>query len=575
MKSKILVIDDEESIRFTFKTFLSEEGHKVHTAEDYEGALDAISSTDLDFIITDIILGPHSGIDILRKVKERDMHCPVLIITGEPNMDSATEAVRLGAFDYIYKPIRKETLLRVTMHALRHKSILDGKKLLEAENERYRLNLEAIFKSLNDGIVTVDREMRVIEANEATRNICGFSPEEIVGKRFGKVLSRCNKPCHKVLKETLKTKKTIREFRVECGHQVRSGQIVLLTSSPLMDRKKKFVGAVLVARDITRLSNLEKKLKERHKFHNIIGKSLRMQEVYRLTEYLADTETTVLITGESGTGKELVASAIHHRGKRADKPLVIVNCSALAETLLESELFGHVKGAFTGAIKDKAGRFQLADGGTVFLDEIGGISPIVQLKLLRVLQEKQFERVGDSKTIKVDVRVIAATNSNLKEKIRLGEFREDLYYRLKVVEIAIPPLRKRLEDLPLLVNHFCRLFENSFNKKIDGVSDEVLTTFMNYPWPGNVRELQHAIEHAFVLCRGRNITLDHLPSEIVEYYRGTRRAHGKKLVNEPHEIQQALDKTDWNKAKAARMLGISRQTIYRKINEFGLAKLAE
>jgi len=575
MKSKILVIDDEESIRFTFKAFLSKEGHDVLTVEGYKAAMEVISSTDLDFIITDIILGPQSGVDILREVKDRGMNCPVLMITGEPNIKSATDAVRLGAFDYLYKPVRKETLLRVSDRALNHKKLLDEKSRLETENERYRLNLEAIFKSLNDGIVTVDREMRVIEANEATRNICGFFPEEIVGKRFGKVLSRCNKPCHKVLKETLKTKKTIREFRVECGHQVRSDQIVLLTSSPLMDRKKKFVGAVLVARDITRLSDLEKKLKERHKFHNIIGKSLRMQEVYRLTEYLADTETTVLITGESGTGKELVASAIHHRGKRADKPLVIVNCSALAETLLESELFGHVKGAFTGAIKDKAGRFQLADGGTVFLDEIGGISPIVQLKLLRVLQEKQFERVGDSKTIKVDVRVIAATNSNLKEKIRLGEFREDLYYRLKVVEIAIPPLRKRLEDLPLLVNHFCRLFENSFNKKIDGVSDEVLTNFMNYPWPGNVRELQHAIEHAFVLCRGRNITLDHLPSEIVGYSKGPSRARGKKFVNESHEIQQALDKTDWNKAKAARMLGISRQTIYRKINEFGLAKLAE
>ena len=575
MKSKILVVDDEEGIRFTFKAFLSKEGYNVLTAEDYESAMEIISSADLDFIITDIILGSQSGIDILRKVKERDMHCPVLIITGEPNIKTATDSVRLGAFDYIYKPIRKETLLRVTNHALRHKSILDEKSRLETENERYRRNLDAIFKSLNDGIITVDRETCVIEVNEATKRICGFFPMEIIGKKFADVLFQCHKPCLNVLKETLKAKKTIREFRVECRHQVRSGQIVLLTSSPLIDRNNRFTGAVLLVRDITRLSDLEKKLKERHKFHNIIGKSPGMQEVYRLTEYLADTETSVLITGESGTGKELVAGAIHHRGKRADKPLVTVNCSALAETLLESELFGHVKGAFTGAIKDKAGRFQLADGGTVFLDEIGDISPIVQLKLLRVLQEREFERVGDSETIKVDVRVIAATNRNLKEKIRLGEFREDLYYRLKVVEVAIPPLRKRLEDLPLLVNHFCRLFENSFKKKIDGVSDEVLTTFMNYPWPGNVRELQHAIEHAFVICRGRNITLDHLPSEIIEHYRGTSRAHGKKVVNEPHEILQALNKTDWNKAKAARMLGISRQTIYRKINEFGLAKLAE
>jgi len=575
MKSKILVIDDEESIRFTFKAFLSKEGHEVLTVEDYESAMEIISNTDLDFVITDIILGSQSGIDILREVKDRGMNCPVLMITGEPNIKSATDAVRLGAFDYLYKPVRKETLLRVSDRALNHKKLLDEKSRLETENERYRRNLDAIFKSLNDGIITVDREMCVIEVNEATKSICGFSPMEIIGKKFTDVLFQCHKPCLKVLKETLKTKKTIREFRVECGHQVRSGQIVLLTSSPLIDRNNRFIGAVLLVRDITRLSDLEEKLKEKHRFHNIIGKSLGMQEIYRLTEYLADTETSVLITGESGTGKELVASAIHHRGKRADKPLVTVNCSALAETLLESELFGHVKGAFTGAIKDKAGRFQLANGGTVFLDEIGDISPIVQLKLLRVLQEKQFERVGDSKTIKVDVRVIAATNRNLKEKIRLGEFREDLYYRLKVVEVAIPPLRKRREDLPLLVNHFCRLFENSFKKKIDGVSDEVLTTFMNYPWPGNVRELQHAIEHAFVICRGRNITLDHLPSEIIEYSKSTRRAHGKKFVNEPHEILQALDKTDWNKAKAARMLGISRQTIYRKINEFGLAKLAE
>jgi len=575
MKSKILVIDDEESIRFTFKAFLSKEGHEVLTVEDYESAMEIISNTDLDFVITDIILGSQSGIDILREVKDRGMNCPVLMITGEPNIKSATDAVRLGAFDYLYKPVRKETLLRVSDRALNHKKLLDEKSRLETENERYRRNLDAIFKSLNDGIITVDREMCVIEVNEATKSICGFSPMEIIGKKFTDVLFQCHKPSLKVLKETLKTKKTIREFRVECGHQVRSGQIVLLTSSPLIDRNNRFIGAVLLVRDITRLSDLEEKLKEKHRFHNIIGKSLGMQEIYRLTEYLADTETSVLITGESGTGKELVASAIHHRGKRADKPLVTVNCSALAETLLESELFGHVKGAFTGAIKDKAGRFQLANGGTVFLDEIGDISPIVQLKLLRVLQEKQFERVGDSKTIKVDVRVIAATNRNLKEKIRLGEFREDLYYRLKVVEVAIPPLRKRREDLPLLVNHFCRLFENSFKKKIDGVSDEVLTTFMNYPWPGNVRELQHAIEHAFVICRGRNITLDHLPSEIIEYSKSTRRAHGKKFVNEPHEILQALDKTDWNKAKAARMLGISRQTIYRKINEFGLAKLAE
>jgi len=280
----------------------------------------------------------------------------------------------------------------------------------------------------------------------------------------------------------------------------------------------------------------------------------------------------VLITGESGTGKELVARAIHYESIRSAKPLVTVNCSALAENLLESELFGHVKGAFTGAVKDKVGRFQMADGGTIFLDEIGETSSLIQLKLLRVLQERVFELVGDSKPIAVDVRVIAATNRDLKEKIRIGEFREDLYYRLKVVETILPPLGERREDIPLLVDHFCRLFENKFKKNIKGISDDVLNTFMQYPWPGNIRELEHAIEHAFVLCRDRTININHLPPEIKKISKPQVHVSGKRSVDDPQEIFDALNKTDWNKAKAARMLGISRPTLYQKIKEYKLTK---
>jgi len=572
MKSKILLIDDEESIRSIFKTFLSEEGHEVITAKDYTTALDVISRKNLDLMFVDIILGGHTGIDILREVKQNGTSCPVIMITGEPNIETAAEAVRLGAFDYVPKPIRKEALLRITHHALDHKALLDEKDRIEAEKERYRSNLEATFRSVKDAIVTVDDTFSVIEANEATKSICGVSPRETIGKGFGDVLNRCNKSCHKVLRETLKTKNTIKEYRVECRHQDRPRQVVLLTSSPLKNRDKRFLGAVLVIRDITKVTDLERELRERHQFHSIIGKSSKMQEVYRLVEDLAETEATVLITGKSGTGKELVARALHYGGTRAAKPLVTLNCSALAENLLESELFGHVKGAFTGAVKDKTGRFQIADGGSIFLDEIGDISPRIQLKLLRVLQEREFERVGDSTTIKVDVRVIAATNRDLGEEVRRGEFREDLYYRLKVVEVPLPPLREKREDIPLLVDHFCSLFNKRFKKNISGISNEVVTTFMHYPWPGNVRELEHAIEHAFVLCHGQAITVDHLPSEIKEYSEPKRPTHEKMSIDGPKEILQALEKTDWNKAKAARLLGISRQTIYRKIDDYKLTK---
>ena len=575
MKAKILVIDDEESIRFTFKSFLSREGHEILTAEDYSTAIEIISRTDLDLMFVDIILGRHTGVDILKEVKNRGMHCPVIMITGGPNLETAADSVRLGAFDYLPKPIRRETILRVTNQALSSKALLDEKDRLEVEKERYRNNMDAIFRSVKDGIVTVDNEMRVIEANEATKSICAFSPQEIIAKIFTEVKSQCKKSCHKVLRETLKTKKTVREFRVECRHQKRPRQVVVLTSSPLVDRDNRFTGAVLVIRDVTRLTDLERELRERHTFHNIIGKSRKIREIYRLLEDLADTDTTALITGESGTGKELVARALHYESIRAQEPLVTVNCSAMAENLLESELFGHVRGAFTGAVKDKAGRFQMADKGTVFLDEIGDISPRIQLKLLRVIQEREFERVGDSTTIKVDIRVIAATNRNLREKVRQGEFREDLYYRLKVMEVALPPLRERLEDIPLLIDHFCNLFNKRFKKNIDGISDEVLTRLIHYPWPGNVRELEHAIEHAFVLCHGLIITVDHLPFEIKENSEVKHPTYKKRSIDESKEILQALDKTNWNKAKAARLLGVTRQTIYRKIDQYKITKSPE
>lgn len=502
---RILVIDDEEGIRFTFRKFLSDQGYTVATSENFEKALIRIRESDFDLIITDIVLEGKSGIDILQEVKKRNLLCPVVMITGYPDIETTTNALRSGAFDYIIKPVRKHTLLRVAEMALQHKAVVD-------EKERYRLNLEAIFGSVKDAIITVDNELMVVEVNEAAKNICGFS-RHVIGKVFSSQQKNCGGKCLEALKETINKKQPVELCRIECSNNKWPGQVVTITTSPLLSRQGVFSGAVMVVRDETDLVSLERDLRKRRQFHAIIGKSEEMQKLYSLMEDLCGVETTVLITGESGTGKELVAEALHYGGVRSNKPLIKVNCSALSENLLESELFGHVKGAFTGAIQDKVGRFQRADGGTILLDEIGDISPSIQLRLLRVLAEKEFERVGDSTPVKIDVRIVAATNQDLREKIRRGEYREDLYYRLRVVELTSPPLRKRREDLPLLVDHFLDKFNQQFNKKIVAVSADVMKLFMDYPWPGNVRELEHCLEHAFVLCRQSIIGVNDLPPE--------------------------------------------------------------
>jgi two-component system, NtrC family, response regulator HydG len=487
---------------------------------------------------------------------------------------------------FYYEIIRKDGIKRIIEnsisllkdpegHRIGFRSIvrdITDRKRIEEELQRHRSRLQAIFGSVKDAIITLNSGMVVVEANKAIENICGLVPKKIIGKVFTDCLIQCSKNCHEIIQKALNGMPLIGEYQIKCSHSHRPEQRVIITSSQLVNRDDNFMGLVIVIRDITRLSNLEKELGKRHQFQNIIGKNSKMQAIYELLDDLADLETTVLITGESGTGKSIVAKALHYCGNRALKPLVTVNCSALPESLLESELFGHIKGSFTGAIKDAQGRFQAAQGGTILLDEIGDISPRIQLKLLKVLQEKEFERVGESSSIKTDARVIACTNKDLKEKVKLGEFREDLYYRLKVVELKLPPLRERLEDIPPLVGYFCDSFKKSFQKSIRGLSDEVMHAFMNYRWPGNVRELEHSIEHAFVLCHDRVISLDHIPSEIREYTDAEKKVTEKLPEEKPEEVLMALNKTYWNKAKAARLLGIDRSTLYRKIRKYQLSK---
>ena len=380
MQAKILVVDDEESIRYTFESFLTDEGYGVCTAENLDQALQLCVTTEFDLVFSDILLGSASGVDFLRLFREQNQHCPVVMITGFPTVDTATEALRLGVYDYIPKPVTQEMLLRVTRMALRYRQI-------SAEKRRYQANLEAVFRSVKDAIVTIDQEFRVIQYNAAAEVFCGLDASQ-VGRPFAAITATCRGACGAALRQTLVSRAPQEIERFECVSLAGESRVMTLNTAPLLDAEGGFLGALLVMRDETRLNALEVDLQQRSRFHTLIGTSPAMQAIYGLLDKLAQVPTTVLITGESGTGKELIADALHHKGVRRNGPLIKVNCAALSENLLETELFGHVRGAFTGAVKDTPGRFELARGGTIFLDEIGDISPRMQVRLLRVLQEK-------------------------------------------------------------------------------------------------------------------------------------------------------------------------------------------
>lgn len=561
---RVLVVDDEESIRYTFEDFLSHDGYQVDLAHDYDSAIERFRQKEFDLVFVDILLIGRSGIEVLRAIRNMNSRAQIIMITGAPSVKSASEAMRLGALDYIVKPVDQESLLKTARMAMRHKRMTE-------EKESCQRNVECIFKSVKDGIVTVTQDMSVSAINDAALRICGLSGNHLVGSPVQEVFGPCNMGCVRALLDTLAHRQSVELHHVECRAAHRTRQIVSISAAPLLDHQQKFSGGVMVIRDESRLFELEQDLKEQRELNRIVGNNAALRRVKDLIKDLADVNTTVLISGESGTGKELVVDAIHEISRRRNRPLVKVNCSALSEHLLESELFGHVKGAFTGAVGDQTGRFERADGGTIFLDEIGDITPRMQLRLLRVIETMTLERVGDGTPIRIDVRIIAATHQDLRRRVEEREFREDLFYRLKVVEVPLPPLRERRDDIPLLVAHFVRRFNAKFEKQIKAVSADALALLMGHDWPGNVRELENALEHAFVLCHQATITIDHLPPEfrssIPLSLPSTLTANGD---NEIDRIVKILRKTDGNKAKAARLLGMSRKTIYRKIEKYGL-----
>ena len=563
MDTHILIIEDDGLLSATFQRILKGAGYRADVAGDYHAGKERMLRGGYDAILLDINLqGERTGIDLLKEIRRENCDTPVVIITGSPEVATAAEAVRNGAFDYLCKPIEKEQLLRIARTAVRHKA-------LNAELERYRRNLEAVFRSVRDAIVTVNLDMAITDLNEAAYGLCVFS-RDAMGKRLDEIAGECCGACLRAVEDTLRSGQMVDRVAFACpiGGEPR---VLTMRTSPLVGHGGGCEGAVLVLRDETLLDSLKRDLKKRRDFHNnLIGKSEKMQEIYSRIEMLADVQTTVLIGGESGTGKEVVVEALHYAGKRRDMPLVKVNCSALSENLLESELFGHVRGAFTGALKDKKGRFEMAAGGTIFLDEIGDVSPAIQQKLLRVIQEKEFERVGDTTPVQVDVRIISATNKELKALVENGSFREDLYYRLKVVEVRMPPLRERREDLQLLSDYFLEQFNREFGKTLQGLSPEVMRAFMEYPWPGNVRELKHAIEHASILCKNSVITPGDLPPELRAPRPVPPAFPAEITTDEASTILQTLKDTKWNKTEVARVLGMSRQTLYRKLKELGI-----
>jgi PAS domain S-box-containing protein len=446
-------------------------------------------------------------------------------------------------------------------------TILIVKKMKMEKEKNAR---DVILDSINEGVFTVGLDWRITAFNRAAERITGVSRDDAIGRKCSDVFHAdiCEKDC--ALRRTFETGKPTVNGTAHIvsnkGHRVP----IRISSAILADSEEKVVGGVETFQDLSQIEQLQKELKSRHTFEDIVGRSPLMIKLFEILPQIAESSSTVLIEGPSGTGKELFARAIHNLSPRKKKRFLPVNCAALPDTLLESELFGHKAGAFTDAKRDKAGRFALADGGTIFLDEIADISPALQVRLLRVLQERVIEPLGSIEPVKVDVRVLAATNKNLAQLVQSGKFRDDLYYRIRVVHLMLPALNQRREDIPLLIDYLVAKFNRIQGKDIAGISRDAMARLMEHDYPGNVRELENIIEQAFVLCRGGMLELHHLPPELRPVVHETLRGFGPMSLDamERHLIMETLQRRGGNRTEAAEDLGIDMSTLYRKIKYF-------
>ena len=523
--------------------------------------------------------------------------CGILFEKNSDGMNFLKESLRDNraftnlAFNIKTKKESKKNVLASITPIVRNENVIsavlvfrDTKEMLnlteELEERTTELidqknKLDAIFNSNIEGTFTIDDGWNVTSFNAAAEKITGYKESEAIGKKCWQIFNStiCRNGCH--MEQTMKKGKPTIGNELEIISKSGRRVPIRVNSAILINNKNEKIGAVETFIDISEIKNLSEHLDERFKYENIVGKNKEIKQIINVLESVSQTDSSVLITGESGTGKELAARAIHLNSHRRTGPFTAVNCSAFAESLIESELFGHEKGAFTGAIKSKVGRFELANGGTLFLDEIGDLSITVQTKLLRVLETREIERVGSNKPIKIDTRIIAATNKNLEREIEAGRFREDLYYRINVMNIQLPPLRERKDDLPILVNHFIEKFNSKFERNIKHFSSSAFDILMDYNWPGNIRELENVIEHCFVLCDSDIIQIEHLPKRLREREFNTIQSSDANNFNhikdaERNIIINTLKKHNGNRSKTAEELNIHPTTLWRKMKKFNL-----
>lgn len=431
-----------------------------------------------------------------------------------------------------------------------------------------------ILDSIVEGVLTVNKDLVITYFNHAAEKITGIKRKEALGKFCFEVLRSniCEKSCP--IKSSLESGK--KRINVQVNILNPSGKQLPLSvnASALKDENGDVIGGVETFRDLSTIEALRKEIKQSYTFEDIVSKNHKILQIFSILPNIAESDSTVLIQGPSGSGKELFARAIHNLSYRKDKPFIAINCGALPDNLLESELFGYVKGAFTDAKKNKPGRFALAKGGTIFLDEVESLSPATQVKLLRVLQEKEFEPLGSVAPIKSDVRVISATKVTLSDLIKENKFRDDLYFRLNIMKIDLPPLVERRDDIPLLINTFIEKFNHRMGKNIISVSNDVLNTLMHYEFPGNVRELENIIEHTMVMCQNEQIQMEHLPPEFNDLKKIRKKDVTPEQPLQKTECQtilEVLQKNDWNKLKVAEELKLHRSTLWRKMKKYGLA----
>lgn len=427
---------------------------------------------------------------------------------------------------------------------------------------------DIIFDSISDGVFTVDKSCRITSFNKAAERITGFSRKEAVGKYCFDIFRAefCNKQC--ALKDTLKNCDPIENARVKIISKEGCEIAINVTTTLLKDDDERIVGAVEFFSDVSEIEHLKKIVEDKRALESIVTGNPQMQKIINLLPNIAQSDCSVLIQGPSGSGKELFAQVIHNLSARKYGAYIKINCAALPAQLLESELFGYEKGAFTDAKTSKSGQFCLANGGTLLLDEISEMDVSLQVKLLRVLNNGEYRPLGSQKTLRSDARIVAATNADLKSEIEKNKFREDLYYRINVVEIQIPPLRDRPEDVPLLVEHFQKKLKRKMRSKAPGFSPQAMSALMRYDYPGNVRELENAVEHAFVMCGGEEVLPEHLPPQVLAA--GKTNIIERGVESERNLIAGVLKRNDGNKSKTAKELGMHRTTLWRKIKSFGI-----